>query len=1158
MELRKLTMSLVLLSMGIIAGTGLCWAQTAGTGAITGTVTDATGAVLPNVELTITNQATGERWKISSAADGRYRVPLLPPGSYRVQARKSGFKVATRLDISVNVTETTKLSIQMEVGTVATTVTVESAPQLVNTESSSLGRVVNQKAVKNLPLSVRNYTQIITLSPGIQADVIRADEVGRGRGGLKGRDADVHAHGARALDNNFQMNGVGINDLHASGQGSGGIAIPNPDTIQEFKVQTGQYDAAFGRNAGANVNVVTRGGSNEFHGTVFEFLRNNNLNANDFFFNRAGQDKPVMRQNQFGGTLGGPIQKNRWLFFTSYQGTRQDNGVGDDCRSFAVLPPLTDDRSAAAIGAMFAGRRGLLQNAFGGVGPAIAADGSNINPVALALLQLRLPDGSFLIPNPQTVDPTKPVETQGFSTFSDPCSFDEDQFMVNLDFLHTERSKFAGRYFFADSEQTATFPSSAFGAASGTLPGSPQTIEQRFQNFSLAHSYTFMPNLLNEARLAYHRVKSATIQSNPFKFSEVGITASPINDDLPDIVIGGCCKLGGAGNLAIVQDTFTFQDSVSYVRGRHALRVGGRITRIQDDVRDFRFQGAMLALTWPDFLLGLDGVSNGTFGLFSNIMVSIDFIGLSDRAWRVWDGFAYVQDDIKVTPRFTLNLGLRYERHGHLADDLGRNANFDITRANPNPPTGGTLEGFVVSENFPGMVPPGVTQVDNRFALAGKGQNRLAPRIGFAWQIFPHSSRLVLRGGYGVFYTRLHGLATFQLLTAQPFGKLRVSAAQANAAATLENPFPQPIPALSDFPTFSPITPTAQETILVLDQDWQPPIVQQWSLNVQTEFAHNFLLEVGYVGSRGTRLPRSRGLNQARLASPDNPIRGETTNTVANIPQRVPIQGFAAVETGIRSLETEGQFWYNDVEVSVTKRFSRGLQFLASYTFSRTLDTDGFDTESLSSGASNQGDQRNPRARFGPSGFSRDHRFVLSYLYELPSPADRTGFSGRLLGGWSVAGVTTFQSGQHLTLLGTNAANVFGITGDRVQLAPECTNDDLGNPGSVTDKLDNFFNSACISPSWPVIGDDGVGTDFGNSGVGIVEGPDQRNFDIAIIKRTQLTENTNIEFRAELFNAFNTPQFANPEVDTDQANFGTINETSVSPRIIQFALKINF
>jgi Carboxypeptidase regulatory-like domain/TonB dependent receptor/TonB-dependent Receptor Plug Domain len=1147
----------------------LATAQTAGTGALTGIVTDNAGAVIQDARVTVVNEATGETRTVASRQNGSYMVPLLPPGSYRVEFSRNGFKTAVKPGLEINVTETARFDIGLELGEVQEQITVTSEAQLLQTESSSLGRVTDRALVSSLPLVTRNYTQIVTLSPGVASSVTNAAELGRGNGGLS--QGNFRAYGASGADNNFQMNGVQINDLQASGGFTGGVAIPNPDAIQEFKVQTGLYDATYGRNAGANVNVVTRSGGNEFHGTLFEFFRNDALNANQFFRNRAGQERGVLRQNQFGFTLGGPVKRDKLPFFISYQGMRQINGVGDSGTSNIFSPPFTDDRSRAALGRMFGGQTGagVVQ---------VAPDGSNISPQALALLNLKLPNGQFAIPTPQTVDPSQLFSRQGFSAFSVPATFDEDQFIVNLDYLHTARSKFAGRFFLANSNQVLSLPVGQFtagAAAAPTAPGFPLLSDNRLRNISLAHTYTFSPKLLNQAEFGFHRIASPTIQQEVFKWSDVGVRASGAANDFPAVAVAGSMALGGNGQgLDLVQNHFTLQDSVTYVQGRHTLRAGGGITRSQVDLSNFHFLGGLLFLSWPDFLLGLpagpvESGGNGTTDrtAVSHVFLSLDIPGMLDRAWRLTDGNAYLQDDIKLTQSFTLNLGVRYERLVNLGDILGRNSGFDIALANPNPPAAGTIEGYVVSQNLPGTVPAGVKQLDNTYGIRGEHQNNVGPRIGLAWRL---PGRMVLRGGYGIYYTRATGQPFIQLAAAPPFGQLRQPAGGPNAAASFANPFGPDL----TFPQFPAYSPATQTTISFIDQGYRPPVTQQFSFNIQTELGRDFLLEVGYVGTRGTHHIQNRSLNQALLASPASPIRGETTNTRANIGRRVPILGFAA--PGLNDIDSSASSWYHGMDVSLTRRMSRGLQFLAAYTFSHAYSTTGRSTGA--GGVSGIfGNQNDPRANYGRSDFNREHRLVVSYLYQFPSPRRFNAFFDTLLGGWQVAGVTTIQSGAPLSLTGTNTNNVFGITNDRVQLAPGCTHGDLPTSGSVNSKLGNYFNNSCIlrgAPSansppgtlgpaiWPVIGDDGVATAFGNSGVGIVSGPDQRNFDIVLTKRTSLNklrEGANLEFRTEFFNAFNTTQFGNPGTSvTVPSTFGVISSTAVNPRIMQFALKLNF
>ena len=1143
---RDFCVTLVLL---ILCWPGLCTAQTASTGALTGTISDQSGAIVPGAEITARNEATGRTSTAVSQDDGRYTVVLLPPGTYRVEFTKNGFSVTVAPGIRVNVTETARFDVAMKVGAITQNITVEAAPTMVQTESSTLGHVVDDRAIEALPLDTRNYTQIIGLSPGVEAPVTNASELGRGSGGVSPTQgtSGLSVNGGRTYDSNYQMNGISVNDNQAT-TGSGGVPIPNSDTIEEFKVQTGLYDAAFGHNGGANVDIVTKGGSNAFHGSLFEFFRNEDLNANDFFRKITGQPRPILRQNQFGFVLGGPIRKEKLLFFASYQGTRQLNGASNDvsatCANSVFSPPLTNDRSLAALGALFGGQAG----AEGGV--PVAPDGSNINPVAVALLNFKLSNGSFLIPTPQVV-----TNGQGFSSFSEPCLFNEDQFMTNMDYQQSSKNKISARFFFANSVETITFPvSTIFGP--GNTPGFPEDITGNFRVFSLADTYTISPQLLNEARLGFNRILGVLDPTSPYTFSDVGVSEGTPSNELPAVDIAGSFDLNPGFPFQFAQNSYSFQDSLSYAHGRHMMRFGGGLTRLQNNISNFNFGGSLQFLSFPDFLLGQSAAQNASG--FSNVFSSMDGFGEYNRAYRAWEGDLYYQDDIKVTSRFTVNAGLRYERIGLYNDIGGRNAAFNIALANPNPSASGSIMGYEVASNFKGTVPTGVTQASNPYALPGDRQNTWGPRLGFSLQVLPQTSRFVLRGGYGIYYSRPTGEAFFDNVLGAPFAQIRENTGAVNAAATFANPFQPPPTSFPNFPAYSPTTAISATSSA---QDFGPAVIQQYSLNLQTSIAKNLLLEIGYVGVQSTHLLRTRSADQALSASPSDPIRGITTNAVANIAQREPILGFAP--DSLQLVESAGFSSYNALDVSLTKRLSNGLQFLASYTFSKTLDTDGAQTNlTAAANGITIGNQNDPQVRYGPPDYSRPHRFTLAGVYDLPKPKTEEGFVGHLLGGWELAGVLTIQAGQQITILDTNANNVFGISEDRAQIVAGCTKGQLVTPGSVNRKLTDYFNTACFSTP-PVIGSDGIGTAFGDSGTGIVRGPDQQNVDFAFIKRTEIgkwpSEATNLEFRVEMFNAFNTAQFSNPDNSlSDGPAFGQISTTSVSPRIVQLALKLNF
>ncbi|MGB9472209.1 MAG: TonB-dependent receptor [Candidatus Acidiferrum sp.] len=1132
--------------------------QTTSTGALAGVVLDPSGAELPGVIIVLNDRGTGRTETATSDEHGRFSFLFLPPGTYQLQASKADFDSLILTELHVSLTETLRLEMRLQLATRFEHALVSSRPEMVQTDSAALGRVVNETSVRELPLVTRNFAQITGLSPGVAVGVYNAGELGLGGTALSQiaqSNDGIFVHGSRSYDNNFQMDGISVSDVQGSAAGSGGIPIPNPDSIEEFKVQTGLYDAGYGRYAGANVSLITRTGGNDFHGTVFEFFRNEVLNANDFFLNQAEQPRPALKENQFGFAFGGPIKKEKLLFFASYQGTRQINGVAAGqsriaCTASLIEPPLTNDRSPEALGKLFAGMSGAL----GGV--AVAADGSNINPVALAMLNLKLPNGSFLIPTPQTVDTTRPFAQQGFSVFVEPCHFYENQFVTNADYLISANSKISARFFLADDDETITFPGNGLNPA-GNIPGFPSPSDSGFRVLSIAHTYTFHNGWLNEAKFGYVRTRTSTGAQTPFSWSDVGVAEGEMNynNELPSLNIAGSVSIASGFPRTITQNSFVFGDGLSFVHGAHTLRLGGSITRFQDNI-DIKGLGSFVRfLSWPDFLLGLNAESNGTE--FSNVFASDDDFGLTYRAYRAWEGAGFAQDDYRVRKSLTLNIGLRYERIGQFGDNLGRNSSFDINKADANPPPGGSLAGYIVASNFSGTLPPGVTRTNNLFGNYGEGQNTIAPRIGFAWQLLPSSSALVLRGGYGIYYSQPTGQAFYQGVFGAPYSEFRLISGQANAGATFQSPFAQPFPTPESFPMFPAYSPTTATTIYSVAPGFRPTMVQQYSLNVQTEFHQGWLLEVGYVGTRGIHLVRQRSLNQALSTSVTNPIRGVTTDTIANISMRVPVLGVPP--DSLVEMESEGSSWYNGLEVSLTKRLSHGLQFLASYTFSKTLDTDGADINSTSSGnALTLGDQNSPSQRWGRASFDRTNRFVFSETWSLPGPSAE--FERVVLGGWEVAAVVTIQSGSALTIADTNANNVFGISEDRAQLSGTCSTKQLVKGGSVESKLEGYFNAACFTNP-PIIGADGIGTAFGNSGTGIVDGPGQANLDLSLSKTVIVNwpiEKSSIQFRAEFFNALNHPQFANPDTNFSSPTFGVISSTAVNPRVIQLALKLAF
>src|SRR5581483_11747965 len=552
----------------------------------------------------------------------------------------------------------------------------------------------------------------------------------------------------------------------------------------------------------------------------------------------------------------------------------------------------------------------------------------------------------------------------------------------------------------------------------------PQTIDNGFRDFSLTHTYTVNDHFLNQAVLGYHRTTGILAQVYPnttfangagcgsgvVTLSSLCVTPAPAFDNVvPQVLVQGAFNLGGNGQgVNLYQNFYTFEDTVTYVRGKHSFHFGGGIDRGQINEPNFHFLAALGYLSFSDFLTGAP-------------FISLDVPGLFGREWRTWNGDAFVQDDYKITHRLTLNLGFRYERQGQLGEMLGRESTFNIAAANPNPPPEGTIQGYVVASNFPGTLPAGPdgskpVRASTNTSLNNEGQNGWEPRIGFAWQL-PGTDRFVLRGGYGIYITRTTGQPFFQLLASPPFGTLRE-----NFFPTIATAFPS-IPPLPFFPAYQPpacvanvCAPTTSLTPTIFPPNFRPPLVQQYSMGLQTALSRDTMLDVGYRGSRGLRLTQQRAWDQAVDATV-TPIRGQTDNTLGNLPLRQPIEGFNSAAA--TTVESEGSSRYNALAVTLNKRFSHGLQFLASYTWASALETNPGYANGTLAGGDLQGDQTN-RANYGFDDFIRPQRLVVSYVYSLPSPANHYSALGRLLSGWSVAGVTTFQSGQRLTILQSN------------------------------------------------------------------------------------------------------------------------------------------
>ena len=1088
------------------------------TGQLTGTVTDPNGAIVQGATVIVRNRDTGLERQVTTGDDGTFSVQLLPPGLYRVEASGQGFSAAVIEEVRVQITETSTVNIALAVAGSASTVTVTADPPTVQLESSQVGRVIDERAISQLPLPTRNFQQLLTLSPGTYASVSNNTELGRG-------DVTVSVNGQRTTSNNVRINGIDANSVGTNSTPN--LAVPATDSLQEFIVQTSTYDASTGRNAGGNVEAITKSGSNDFHGNLYEFFRNEKLNANDFFLNSAGRPRPIFRRNQFGGTIGGPIVREKFFFFGSYQGTRERNGASlNNSLTFPIIDPrLTDNnRTAAGLAAAF------------GLTPA------QISPVSLALLQARLASGQFVIPSAATASGLTPLS--GLSRFT------EDQVNVNLDYNLSQKHTISGKGFYASNPTTqSNYNFAGLGNGNQQLPGFGGSLDIIQTLISITDTYVFSPNVVNQARLGFSRLRVTSVPEEPITAASLGITTpfASTYPGLPTIFVTGQFSLGSSplADQSSRINTFTLNDTLSFnVGGRHRFRAGGEFRPSRVDFYFNAFtRGQINFPTFSSFLTG---------GSLTALGVSILGSGVFDRSLRTNDFGAFIQDDFKVNNRLTLNLGLRYDLFTFPRDIRGRLVNFipEQFRAGTAVAPAGPPNGIVQAGN--GTL-PGVPTVGD--TLIPTDRNNFAPRVGFAYRL-TDSDSLVLRGGYGIYYDRPSTRLINTQLFNYPYLGIGVGLLAPGVFRSFANPFIS-LPAPGAFPVAdtvpSPLNPLSPLGVpisgLFIDPGMRTPYVQQYNVNVQYEFIKNWLLEAGYVGSKGTKLLQVVTLNQASY----NPTTG-----LFNAP---PFGSFVSanrnVTGGLQQVRANGNSTYNSLQISVTKRFSQGLQLLSAYTLGKSEDT--YSGTGLNEITTVPGDQLDLNTNHSPSDFDRRHRFVTSFVYDVPKLKSDSWAMRALFNNYQLSGIVTLQTGTPFSIIESNGTSVI----QRANFATGFSGS-LEGTGS-TDPQNLFFNTAAFTRSTLFL----VGTTrnpafdpnapYGNTARNLLYGPGQKNVDFSIVKFLPFSERLRGEFRTEFFNLFNFANFASPGNNIlVPATFGRITSTSAGPRVIQFAFKLNF
>jgi hypothetical protein len=1156
-------------------------------GAIVGVVKDSSGATVPAAKVTATDTDRGETVSTTTDEQGNYVFSPLRIGNYKISVEKRGFKTAEAGPFTVNVQDRLEVDIALQPGAVSETVEVNAQAVQLQTETSDLGQLVDSRRIVTLPLNGRNYAQLAQLAAGVAPSE---------PGSRVSSTFGFSANGARALQNNFLLDGVDNNaNLGDVLNESAYVIQPSVDAIQEFKVQTNSYSAEFGRGNGAILNAVIKSGTNSFHGDAYEFIRNDAFDAANSTLKQQGFGREPYKQNQFGATLGGPIWKNHTFFFVDYEGLRIHQGtilngtlptpsmISGDFSSFLTTTPamaadingnptgqtaLDCAGNPTFVGELFNARltqaSTLNANGFCGVpitGPAgqlnVFGGNTPVDPLAARLAAL------YPAPN---------ASANGYNYIAVPVEqTTRNNFDIRVDHKFSDADTSFYRFSYEDQPRSIPPP---FGNAldGGSFFSGDE--ENSYRSLAISESHMFSPTTINEFRFGYNRINSHRFQINANtnvsqQLGFPGVPFSPDNGGLPSISFsdGSSIPIGSSGFLPSIekQNSFVFTDNLNKVVGRHALKFGGEVRLEQFTIfQPSQSRGAEsfgTEFTSNPGAISSDGVGNAFATFLLGIPDGGSIVNLHNIDYRRQIYAAYLQDDWKVSNRLTLNLGLRYEVFTPIKEHHNEQGTFDFATGTLIVPQGVTAQ---LTPTLASIIPVSATGSPG---LVRPDLNNFAPRVGLAYKF---TDKLVLRTGYGIFYG---GQENGPFSNPSPGFNPPFFVTQSYSTPCTQgiaNPavVDCSIPGLSQLSQgFSPTALTDPNTpiLYTISPDIRTPYNQQWHLGLQYEVAPNTILEVSYAGSRGLKLYTFYNGNQAVPATEpqfnslcNDPTTGVTPINCPTAPRRP----FPAVDSSIALFRSDGFSNYDALQARLERQFSHGLQFEASYTYGHALD----DASSASLGSANQGDfrlQTDPRAEYGNADFDVRHRFVFNSIYELPFGRDKwlgggaSGLTNQIIGGWQVAAIVTASTGNWYTPTDISASVSTSDCGGTVF---NCIRPNLvGNPNGKPCVTGTSFNTCAFAS------DTLVGT-FGNAGRNIIQGPGFQNWDISFFKTFPIREAMRVEFRAEFFNAFNhaNPEFTNPETiventatELGSATFGFPAYTR-PPRQIQFALKFYF
>jgi hypothetical protein len=1116
---------------------------------IVGSVRDQSGAMLPGAQITATDVDRGTSFVTSAGSDGNYVAGPLKIGRYTVTVSEKDFETVVIGPFELLVGQRREVNARLEIGEVLQKVNVNAIPSL-DTQTSDLGQVVDNRTINNLPLNGRNFSQLALLAAGIAPT-----EPGASNENTSG----FSSNGARSYQNNYLLDGVDNNSNLPDLQTGASYAIqPSVDAVEEFKVQTNGYSAEFGRGNGAVLNATIKSGTNEFHGTVFEFLRNDKLDARNFFELKRG----AYQRNQFGATLGGPILiphlydgRKHSFFFIDYEGLRLRQGLplqalvptaemrtGD----FSAFIDYTADAGVTDCngqptysGELFNTRLSQIDQSSptGVCGVPFGYDtaGKPINviptdlfdPLSASLLKL------WPLPN------LSGAGGNGVTNFLNEAKLKENQNNFDARVDHTFSEKDSGFARFSYQVQPSVHPAifQSTGGGGNENSGSNHNLAN---SVAVSETHIFSPRLENEARFGYNRINARRLQfdSNTNVSAKLGIPGvpfAPLNGGLPLLEFPDVGSIGSPLNSPSIQSqhTYSFSDNLTIVRGKHSIKIGGEIRKEEFTIfQPVASRGHLMF----DPVFTDNPASPGSGGSdFASFLVGLSDFGEIDslhNADYLRAAYAfYVQDDVKVTPNFTLNVGLRYDLFATIKERHDAQGTYSLSKQVLFVPRGQTAR---LPPLFASLIPVSATASRG---LAPADTNNFAPRIGFAYKV---NDRVVVRSSYGIFYAGYEsgGWANPSASFNPPFSLTQ--SYRTRCAAASANPSPGQLdcslPGLSHFsngfPADALVNPTLPQ-LFELGPKLVSPYMQQWQLSTQFELPFKTVLEIAYSGSKGTRLFSFYNANQAAPTDDPNAPTG-------------PRRPVPTIDNAIFQLTADGNSEYHALQVRAERRFTNGLGVLMTYTYGHSLDN----SSNVNLQSRNLSDFRwskFPKLEHGNSDFDVRNRFVLSYNYELPFGRGKRfggGISGPadlFAGGWQIAGVASLTSGNWFTILDSNGnfANSDG------QQRP----DQVGNPNAKPCVRGTLFNTcAFVDPS--------LGS-FGSAGKNTVRGPGSRNWDFSLIKSFALPERKSLEFRAEFFNLLNHTNFILNQTDLGASQFGFPDQARDS-RQIQVALKFYY